>query len=141
VALWRGPPLSTGEHRSAPTSNDECRPRQMRAVNHRPRRTYAIHHAVGWRRSPATLPDFHQGSRPRNKDLRCPADPPAVEEMIALIASLATTRTPIPTFSGRRPGYSPTPIASTGRARSACRVGSARASSASSAETPRIAAS
>ena len=42
---------------------------------------------------------------------------------------------------GRRPGYSPTPIASTGRERSARRVGSARASSASSAETPRIAAS
>ena len=37
--------------------------------------------------------------------------------------------------------YSPTPIASTGRERSARRVGSARASSASSAETPRIAAS
>ena len=38
-------------------------------------------------------------------------------------------------------GYSPTPMASTGRERSARRVGSARASSASSAETPRIAAS
>ena len=37
--------------------------------------------------------------------------------------------------------YSPTPIASTGRVRSARRVGSARASSASSAETPRIAPS
>src|SRR5215218_5383936 len=42
---------------------------------------------------------------------------------------------------GAPAGYSPTPIASTGRERSARRVGSARASSASSAETPRIAAS
>ena len=37
--------------------------------------------------------------------------------------------------------YSRIPIASTGRVRSARRVGSARASSASSAEMPRIAAS
>jgi hypothetical protein len=37
--------------------------------------------------------------------------------------------------------YSRVPIASTGRARSACRVGTDRATRASSAETPRIAAS
>ena len=39
----------------------------------------------GRRRSPATLPDFHQGRSPRNKGLRYPADPPAVEEIIAVM--------------------------------------------------------
>ena len=44
-------------------------------------------------------------------------------------------------FLAGRSRYSPTPTASTGRERSARRVGSAKASTASSAETPRIAAS
>ena len=39
----------------------------------------------GRRRSPATLPDFHQGRPPRNKGLRYPADPPTVEEIIAVM--------------------------------------------------------
>jgi site-specific recombinase XerC len=36
-------------------------------------------------RSPATLPGFHQGRPPRNKGLRYPADPPTVEEIIAVM--------------------------------------------------------
>ena len=36
-------------------------------------------------RSPATLPAFHQGRPPRNKGLRYPADPPTVEEIIAVM--------------------------------------------------------
>ena len=36
-------------------------------------------------RSPATLRDFHQGRPPRNKGLRYPADPPTVEEIIAVM--------------------------------------------------------
>ena len=41
--------------------------------------------ACGRRRSPATLPGFHQGRPPRNKGLRYPADPPTVEEIIAVM--------------------------------------------------------
>lgn len=40
---------------------------------------------VGRRRSRATLASFHQGLPPRNKDLRYPADPPTVEEIIAVM--------------------------------------------------------
>jgi site-specific recombinase XerD len=39
----------------------------------------------GRRRSPATLPEFHHGRPPRNKGLRYPADPPTVEEIIAVM--------------------------------------------------------
>ena len=35
--------------------------------------------------SPATLPGFHAGRLPRNKGLRCPADPLKVEEIIAVM--------------------------------------------------------
>jgi integrase len=40
---------------------------------------------AGRRRSPATLPGFHAGRPPRNKGLRYPADPPKVEEIIAVM--------------------------------------------------------
>jgi hypothetical protein len=40
--------------------------------------------AAGRRRSPATMPGFHVGRPPRNKGLRHPADPPTVEEVVAL---------------------------------------------------------
>jgi site-specific recombinase XerD len=40
---------------------------------------------AGRRRSPATLSSFHQGRSPRNKGLRYPPDPPAVEEIIAVM--------------------------------------------------------
>jgi integrase len=39
----------------------------------------------GRRRSPATLPSFRQGRPPRNKGQRYPADPPTVEEIIAVM--------------------------------------------------------
>ncbi|MDQ6819908.1 MAG: site-specific integrase [Actinomycetota bacterium] len=38
---------------------------------------------AGRRRSPATLPNFHEGRPPRNKGVRYPADPPTVEEIVA----------------------------------------------------------
>ena len=41
--------------------------------------------AAGRRRSPATLPGYHAGRPPRNKGLRYPADPPRVEEIIAVM--------------------------------------------------------
>ena len=39
----------------------------------------------GRRRSPATLSSFHQGRPPRNKGQQYPADPPTVEEIIAVM--------------------------------------------------------
>jgi integrase len=39
----------------------------------------------GRRRSPATLSAFHRGRPPRNKGQRYPADPPTVEEIIAVM--------------------------------------------------------
>jgi integrase len=40
---------------------------------------------AGRRRSPATMPGFLAGRPPRNKGLRYPADPPKVEEIIAVM--------------------------------------------------------
>jgi hypothetical protein len=40
---------------------------------------------LGRRRSPATMPGFHAGRPPRNKGLRYPADPPKVEEIVAVM--------------------------------------------------------
>jgi site-specific recombinase XerC len=40
---------------------------------------------AGRRRSPATLPGYHQGRPPRNRGLRYPADPPTVEEIVAVM--------------------------------------------------------
>ena len=41
--------------------------------------------AAGRRRSPATLPAHHAGRPPRNKGMRYPADPPRVEEIVAVM--------------------------------------------------------
>ena len=41
--------------------------------------------AAGRRRSPATLPQFHAGRSPRNKGMRYPADPPTIEEIVAVL--------------------------------------------------------
>jgi site-specific recombinase XerD len=41
--------------------------------------------AAGRRRSPATLPGYGRGCAPRNKGRRYPADPPRVEEIIAVM--------------------------------------------------------
>jgi site-specific recombinase XerC len=41
--------------------------------------------AVGRRRSPATLPEFHAGRPPRNKGMRYPADPPTIEEIVTVM--------------------------------------------------------
>ena len=42
---------------------------------------------AGRRRSPATMPGFHAGRPPRDKGLRYPADPPKVEEIIAVMCA------------------------------------------------------
>ncbi len=41
--------------------------------------------AAGRRRSPATMPGFHAGRPPRNKGRRYPADPPKIEEIVAVM--------------------------------------------------------
>jgi hypothetical protein len=41
--------------------------------------------AAGRRRSPATMPGDHAGRPPRNKGRLDPADPPTVEEIVAVM--------------------------------------------------------
>src|SRR3954451_21911248 len=40
---------------------------------------------AGRRRSPATMPGYHAGRPPRNKGMRYPADPPTIDEIIAVM--------------------------------------------------------
>ena len=47
--------------------------------------TESLLDAAGRRRSPATMPGFHAGRPPRNKGVRYPADPPTVEEIVAVM--------------------------------------------------------
>ena len=57
---------------------------------------------AGRRRSPATLPGFHAGHAPGNKGLRYPADPPKVEEIIAVMRAAGDGRArPPPTRTDR----------------------------------------
>jgi integrase len=44
-----------------------------------------LYDAAGHRRSPVTMPGFHDGRAQRNKGHRYPADPPTVEEIIAVM--------------------------------------------------------
>ena len=41
--------------------------------------------AAGDQQSPVTMPGYHQGRPPKNKGQRFPADPPPVEEIIAVM--------------------------------------------------------
>src|SRR3954453_7391025 len=52
----------------------------------------AVLDAAGRRRSPATLPGYHAGRPPRNKGRRYPADPPSVEEIVAVIRAAGAAR-------------------------------------------------
>jgi hypothetical protein len=47
---------------------------------------------AGRQRSPATLPGYHAGRPPRNKGLHYPADPPTVEEIIAVMRQTGDDR-------------------------------------------------
>jgi hypothetical protein len=51
-----------------------------------------LYDAAGHRRSPATMPGYHQGRPRRNKGLRYPADPPTVEEIVALMRAAGDRR-------------------------------------------------
>jgi site-specific recombinase XerC len=46
---------------------------------------------AGRRRSPATMPGFHAGRSPQNKGLRYPADPPTIEEIVAVMCVAGDT--------------------------------------------------
>jgi integrase len=58
-------------------------------VNHRLREdlmpSTTLVDIAGRRRSAATLPGYHHGRPPRNKGRQYPADPPTVEEIIAVM--------------------------------------------------------
>jgi hypothetical protein len=45
--------------------------------------------ATGHRRSPATMPGYHRGRPPRNKGEQYPADPPTVEEIVAVMRTIS----------------------------------------------------
>ncbi|MDQ6775300.1 MAG: tyrosine-type recombinase/integrase [Actinomycetota bacterium] len=48
--------------------------------------------AAGHRRSPATMPGYHRGRPPRNKGEEYPADPPTVEEIVAVMRAVGDRR-------------------------------------------------
>jgi site-specific recombinase XerD len=48
--------------------------------------------ATGHRRSPATTPGYHRGRPPRNKGEQYPADPPTVDEIVAVMRQAGDTR-------------------------------------------------
>jgi site-specific recombinase XerD len=54
--------------------------------------TMSVLDAAGRRRSPATLPGYHAGRPPRNKGIRYPADPPTVDEIVAVMRHTAEDR-------------------------------------------------
>ena len=47
---------------------------------------------AGRRRSPATMPGYHAGRPPRNKGMQYPADPPTVDEIVAVMRHTANNR-------------------------------------------------
>jgi site-specific recombinase XerD len=52
----------------------------------------AVLDAAGRRRSPAATPGYHAGRPPRNKGMRYPADPPTVEEIVAVMRQVGSGR-------------------------------------------------
>lgn len=44
--------------------------------------------ATGHRRSPATVPGYHRGRPPHNKGEHYPADPPTIEEIVAVMRAI-----------------------------------------------------
>jgi integrase len=50
-----------------------------------------LYDAAGHRRAPVTMPGFHEGRAPRNKGRRYPADPPTVEEIVAVMRAAGSS--------------------------------------------------
>jgi site-specific recombinase XerD len=48
--------------------------------------------SAGRRRSPATMPGYHAGRPPRNKGMHYPADPPTIDEIVAVMRRTADDR-------------------------------------------------
>ncbi len=48
--------------------------------------------AASRRRSPATLPSYHAGREPRNQGRTDPADPPTVDEIVAVMRQAGEAR-------------------------------------------------
>jgi site-specific recombinase XerC len=48
--------------------------------------------AAGRRRSPVTMPGYHVGRAPGNKGMRYPADPPTVDETVAVMRHTSSDR-------------------------------------------------
>ena len=48
--------------------------------------------SAGRRRSPAAMPGYHAGRPPRNKGMLYPADPPTVEEIVAVMRAVGPDR-------------------------------------------------
>ena len=48
--------------------------------------------AAGRRRSPATMPGYHAGRPPHNKGMHYPADPPTIDEIVAVMRHTADDR-------------------------------------------------
>ena len=44
---------------------------------------------AGHHRSPVTMPGYHRGRPPRNKGEQYPADPPTVEEIVAVMRTIS----------------------------------------------------
>ena len=44
-----------------------------------------LFYAAGRPRSPATLPGYHSARSPQNKGQRYPADPPTIDEIVAVM--------------------------------------------------------
>jgi hypothetical protein len=69
--------------------------REDQQISHRPKedimQSVPLLDSAGRRRSPATLPSFHQGRPPRNKGLSYPPDPPTVEEIITVMKAAGDT--------------------------------------------------
>jgi integrase len=51
-----------------------------------------LYDAAGHRRSPATMPGYHHGRPPRNKGMSYPADPPTIEEIVAVMRAAGDDR-------------------------------------------------
>jgi integrase len=51
-----------------------------------------VRDAAGRRRSPAAMPGYHAGRPPRNKGMRYPADPPTLEELVAVMRQVGSHR-------------------------------------------------
>ena len=49
---------------------------------------YVLLDVAGRRRSPACMPGYHRGRPPRNKGEQYPADPPTVEEIVAVMRAV-----------------------------------------------------